>query len=115
MAMRQEQANIEAIRDYTLESTMIWEESEFQNFAKMHLQKHTAGVLFWAGRYLQENLKADETSSLFKKLVSRDGTEIQTGFTTFDTQAPENMPLVVTMIFEMRFKETVSRFFIDLI
>jgi hypothetical protein len=29
MAMRQEQANIEAIRDYTLESTMIWEESEF--------------------------------------------------------------------------------------
>ena len=74
----------------------------------MHLEKHTAGVLFWAGRYLQENLKANETSSLFKKLVCRDGTEIQTGYTTFDTQAPENMPLVVTMIFEMRFKETVS-------
>ena len=54
----------------------------------MHLEKHTAGVLFWAGRYLQENLKADKTSSLFKKLVSRDGTEIQTGYTTFDTQAP---------------------------
>jgi hypothetical protein len=29
MAMRQEQANIEAVRDYTLLSTMIWEESEF--------------------------------------------------------------------------------------
>jgi hypothetical protein len=99
------------MQDYTLETTMIWEECKLQSFVKRHLEQHTTGVLFWAGRYLQKNLKANYTPSMSQKLLSsHDGSEIKTGFRIFDDKQACKMPLVVATTFHLRFRELVSRF-----
>ena len=101
------------MHDYTLQTTMSWGESELQQFKILRLNNLTDGVFYWTKRYLQENLKANDTSHIKKKFTRDDGTEILTGYKCFDDNRAGRMPLVVATMLQMRFREIVSLFFFD--
>ena len=103
------------MHDYTLQTTMSWEESELQQFKILRLNNLTDGVFYWTKRYLQENLKANDTSHIKKKFTRDDGTEILTGYKCFDDNRAGRMPLVVATMLQMRFREIVSLFFLTFI
>ena len=90
---------------------MSWEESELQQFKILRLNNLNDGVFYWTKRYLQENLKANDTSHIKKKFTRDDGTEILTGYKCFDDNRAGRMPLVVATMLQMRYREIVSNFF----
>ena len=100
------------MHDYTLQTTMSWEESELQQFKYLRLDNLNDGVFYWTKRYLQENLKANDTSRIKKKFARDDGTEILTGYKCFDDNHAGKMPLVVATMLQMRYREILGLFFV---
>ena len=88
-----------SLHDYTLQSPMVWDQSELQKLYEelMKTYKHPS-ALYWSGRYLQRNLQADDTSCMFEKIEGKDRKEIETGLDLFDQPPASTLPLSIMFV-----------------
>ena len=105
-ATMKENEKIDALHDYTLQSTMVWEQDQLQKLPEELMKTYRdTSSLHWSGRYLQRNLQADDTSRMFEKIEGKDRKDIVTGLDLFDKPTAETITVGIMCALSARFRE----------
>lgn len=94
-----ENRKIDALHDYTLQLTMIWDENELQKLGAMLLRDYKDGAFFWSGKYLMRNLQASDVSFVNEKFEERAGVE------EFDRPSAKCIPFAIILHLAYRYRQ----------